>query len=99
MSAIDIQTIKHLSKLTQLELSDQTLSHFATSLTSISNFLDILSQANTDNVTPLLSTLELSETKSPVRGDIITEYNQRETLQAIAPKVEDGFYLVPEVME
>ncbi len=99
MSAIDIQTIKHLSKLTKLELSEETMSHFATSLTSISNFLDILSQANTDHVTPLLSTLELTEVSFPAREDFITEHNQRETLQAIAPKVDDGFYLVPEVIE
>ena len=99
MSSIDIDKIKYLSKLTQLDLSEDTQKNFASSLTSISNFLDILSQAHTDNVAPLLSTLELTQTKTLERDDIITEHNQRDELQAIAPKVEDGLYLVPEVIE
>jgi aspartyl-tRNA(Asn)/glutamyl-tRNA(Gln) amidotransferase subunit C len=29
----------------------------------------------------------------------VTETNQRELLQSIAPQVEDGLYLVPKVIE
>jgi aspartyl-tRNA(Asn)/glutamyl-tRNA(Gln) amidotransferase subunit C len=34
-----------------------------------------------------------------LRPDAVTETNQREQFQAIAPKTEAGVYLVPQVIE
>ena len=34
-----------------------------------------------------------------LRPDAVTEVNQREAFQAIAPKTEAGVYLVPKVIE
>jgi len=34
-----------------------------------------------------------------LREDVITDFNRREDFQSIAPKVEDGLYLVPKVIE
>jgi aspartyl-tRNA(Asn)/glutamyl-tRNA(Gln) amidotransferase subunit C len=34
-----------------------------------------------------------------LRPDEVTESNQRDTFQAIAPQVADGLYLVPKVIE
>ena len=34
-----------------------------------------------------------------LREDIVTESNQREALQAVAPLIEDGLYLVPRVVD
>jgi len=34
-----------------------------------------------------------------LREDVVTESDQRERFQAIAPQVEDGLYLVPKVIE
>jgi len=34
-----------------------------------------------------------------LREDKVTETNQREAFQAIAPQVEGGLYLVPQVIE
>jgi aspartyl-tRNA(Asn)/glutamyl-tRNA(Gln) amidotransferase subunit C len=34
-----------------------------------------------------------------LRDDVVTETNQRELFQSIAPAVEDGLYLVPKVIE
>ena len=35
----------------------------------------------------------------PLREDVVTETDQREQLQAVAPAVSDGLYLVPRVVE
>ena len=37
--------------------------------------------------------------KQRLRADIVTESDQREALQAVAPSVEDGYFLVPRVMD
>jgi aspartyl-tRNA(Asn)/glutamyl-tRNA(Gln) amidotransferase subunit C len=34
-----------------------------------------------------------------LREDRVTETNQRELFQSLAPQVEDGLYLVPKVIE
>lgn len=34
-----------------------------------------------------------------LRPDVVTETNQRDAFQAIAPATEDGLYLVPKVIE
>ena len=35
----------------------------------------------------------------PLREDSVTETDQRERYQAVAPAVEEGLYLVPKVVE
>jgi aspartyl-tRNA(Asn)/glutamyl-tRNA(Gln) amidotransferase subunit C len=34
-----------------------------------------------------------------LREDVVTETNERDAFQEIAPQVEDGLYLVPQVIE
>jgi aspartyl-tRNA(Asn)/glutamyl-tRNA(Gln) amidotransferase subunit C len=34
-----------------------------------------------------------------LRADVVTDVDQRELFQSIAPKVESGLYLVPKVIE
>ena len=45
---------------------------------------------------PLAHPLEATQR---LRADQVTERNQREAYQAIAPAVENGLYLVPKVIE
>jgi len=99
MSDIDISTVERLSKLAQIDLPADKQQALANDLGAIFDFIDLLSEADTDDVAPLLSTLELTQTPAQQREDVITEENQRDALQAIAPEVADGLYLVPEVIE
>ena len=39
------------------------------------------------------------EATQRLRADTVTERNQREAYQAIAPAVENGLYLVPKVID
>jgi aspartyl-tRNA(Asn)/glutamyl-tRNA(Gln) amidotransferase subunit C len=99
MSDIDIQTVERLTQLAQIDLPEHKAQALSHDLGSIFDFIALLSEANTDNVAPLLSTLELTQTPAQQREDIVSEPNQRDALQAIAPEVADGLYLVPEVIE
>ncbi|MEX0584386.1 MAG: Asp-tRNA(Asn)/Glu-tRNA(Gln) amidotransferase subunit GatC, partial [Natronospirillum sp.] len=50
--------------------------------------------------TTCLSTLSNPlDAKQRLRADVVTEPNQREHFQAIAPQTEAGLYLVPQVIE
>jgi len=65
----------------------------------LSNILDLFAQlaaADTDSIDPMAHPLDQVQR---LRDDVVTETDQREKFQAIAPAVEDGLYLVPKVIE
>ena len=51
---------------------------------------------DTQGVTPMAHPLHMTQ---PLRQDCVTEQNQRELFQSIAPQTEEGLYLVPKVIE
>jgi aspartyl-tRNA(Asn)/glutamyl-tRNA(Gln) amidotransferase subunit C len=55
-----------------------------------------MNSVTTDNILPVYNPLDAVQT---CRADAITETNQRELYQSIAPRIEAGLYLVPKVIE
>ena len=55
-----------------------------------------MQQVNTNGVAPLAHPLELRQT---LRADAVSETNQRDKFQAIAPQANAGLYLVPRFVE
>jgi aspartyl-tRNA(Asn)/glutamyl-tRNA(Gln) amidotransferase subunit C len=51
---------------------------------------------DTTGIAPMSHAQDLSQR---LRCDRVTETNQRELFQSIAPQVENGLYLVPQVIE
>jgi aspartyl-tRNA(Asn)/glutamyl-tRNA(Gln) amidotransferase subunit C len=51
---------------------------------------------NTSGIEPMANPLDATQR---LRDDVVTEYNKRDELQAIAPATEDGLYLVPKVID
>jgi len=93
LSEDNIKKIAHLAKL---NLSAEDLSHYAAQLSTILNFVEQMSEAKTDHISPVCHAHDASQ---PMRPDAVTESNQREAFQSIAPAVEGGLYLVPQVIE
>ena len=58
--------------------------------------IDELQAVNTTGIEPLAHALEVTQ---PLRTDVVSEQNQREAYQKIAPATQDGLYLVPKVIE
>jgi aspartyl-tRNA(Asn)/glutamyl-tRNA(Gln) amidotransferase subunit C len=68
-------------------------------LKDLSDILEFVAQMNavdTEAVTPMAHPLDLPQR---LRADEVTEENQRDLFQAIAPLTEAGLYLVPKVIE
>jgi aspartyl-tRNA(Asn)/glutamyl-tRNA(Gln) amidotransferase subunit C len=51
---------------------------------------------NTDDVLPMAHPMDQTQR---LRADEVTETDNRDNFQSIAPQVEDGLYLVPKVIE
>ncbi|MBD8483419.1 MULTISPECIES: Asp-tRNA(Asn)/Glu-tRNA(Gln) amidotransferase subunit GatC [Pseudomonas] len=89
----DVEKIAHLARL---GLNDADLPRTIEALNSILGLVDQMQAVDTRGIEPLAHPLEASQR---LRADQVTERNQRDAYQAVAPAVENGLYLVPKVIE
>ena len=94
--ALTLEDMNKIAHLARAGLSDDEKILYTDSLNNILGLIDELQAVNTTGIEPLAHALEVTQ---PLRADIVTEQNQRDAYQAIAPAVQDGLYLVPKVME
>ncbi|HXC10128.1 MAG TPA: Asp-tRNA(Asn)/Glu-tRNA(Gln) amidotransferase subunit GatC [Steroidobacteraceae bacterium] len=90
----DVEKIAHLARL---NITEQEMPVYVTSLSSIVNFVDELSRAETGAVLPMAHPLDAQHQR--LRADAVTESDNREKYQANAPAVQAGLYIVPRVIE
>ena len=93
---LSLDQIARLAHLARLELSQAEAAAMQQQLNDILAMVDQMSAVDTANVVPMSHPQEVTQR---MREDRVTEHNQRELFQAIAPQVEDGLYLVPKVIE
>ena len=93
LSKDDVHKIAHLARISIDEATEKTL---LPQLQSILKMVDEMSEVDTKNIEPMSHPLDAIQT---LRKDEITTTDRRETLQANAPAVEDGLFLVPKVMD
>lgn len=89
----DVEKIAHLARL-NLSAADKIL--YTSQLSNILDFAAQMDKIDTSQVEPLAHPLDLSQRSRP---DEVTEANQRDQFQALAPQVKAGLYLVPKVIE
>jgi len=90
------QDIKRIAHLARIEVSDQEAEATLTKLTGIMSLIEQMQAVNTKGIAPMSHSQDVTQR---LRQDVVTESNQRELYQSIAPEVEDGLYLVPKVIE
>jgi aspartyl-tRNA(Asn)/glutamyl-tRNA(Gln) amidotransferase subunit C len=88
--------VEKIAWLARLSLDDSDIPVYTRQLSRILYLVDQLDTVDTTDIEPLAHPLELT---TRLREDRITEQNQRERFQRIAPRVKDGLYLVPKVIE
>ena len=89
----DVDKIAHLARL---QIEEQDAPEYAQNLTNILDLVDQMQAVDTSDVSPMAHPLDAVQL---LRSDVVTEENQREQLQAVAPEVEEGLFLVPKVIE
>ena len=94
--SIDVDEVKKIAKLASLKVDEADIQSYATNL---SNILDLVAQMETVDTTGVTPMSHPFDAVQRLREDVVTDFNRREEFQAIAPKVEDGLYLVPKVLD
>ena len=90
------EQVQHIALLARLKLADGEFDDVVEKLSLIVDFVDQLQAAATDDVVPMAHPLNMSQR---LRPDEVTETDVRERMQRNAPSHQDGYYLVPRVIE
>ncbi|MEC8804310.1 MAG: Asp-tRNA(Asn)/Glu-tRNA(Gln) amidotransferase subunit GatC [Pseudomonadota bacterium] len=94
--AFDKAEVEKIAQLARLYISDSEIDEVTGRIRDILALIDQMQSVDTDHVVPLAHPLDLTQR---LREDDVTEFNRRGELQLLAPKVEQGLYLVPKVIE
>jgi aspartyl-tRNA(Asn)/glutamyl-tRNA(Gln) amidotransferase subunit C len=93
---LSLEEIRRLARLARIELAAPEAEALARDLNDILAMVEQMSAVDTRGVEPMAHPQEMAQR---LREDRVTERDQRELFQSIAPQVEDGLYLVPKVIE
>lgn len=94
--ALNTDDIKRIAHLARIEINEQEA---ASSLTKLSGILGLIEQMQAVDTTGIVPMSHSQDVEQRLRADVVTQTNQREAFQAIAPLTADGLYLVPKVIE
>jgi aspartyl-tRNA(Asn)/glutamyl-tRNA(Gln) amidotransferase subunit C len=85
-----------VAELARLEFGEEELEKFTEQLGNILKYIGKLNELDTKGVEPTSHVLDLA---TPLREDNVTEWITREDALQNAPQEEDGFFVVPQVIE
>lgn len=90
------QNIADIATLARLELDTERLQGVTQSINQILTLVEQLQSVPLDEVKPMAHPRDEHQR---LRKDEVTEHNQRDQFQAIAPDAQQGLYVVPPVIE
>ena len=94
--SVDAKTVARVAKLARISVAEYRLDPLAQELTGILDWIEQLNEVEVDGVEPMTTPVEM---RLPLRDDVVTQGGAPDKVLANAPRSEDGFYVVPKVVE
>lgn len=94
--SLNTNDVKRIAHLARLAISEEEAEATLAKLSGILGLIEEMQAVDTAGIIPMSHSQDVTQR---LREDTVTENNQRELLQSIAPSVENGLYLVPKVIE
>jgi aspartyl-tRNA(Asn)/glutamyl-tRNA(Gln) amidotransferase subunit C len=94
--SVDAATVRRIAHLARIAVADEEIEHLQGELNAILAFVEQLSEVNVANVQPMTSVTPMALKKRP---DVVTDGDIADQIVKNAPATEDGFFLVPKVVE
>ena len=95
MSVTQKDVVK-VARLARIALPDDQVEPMTNELNGLLNWIEQLGEVDVEGVEPMTTVVE---TTLPMRDDVITDGNVQDKVLANAPRSEDGFFVVPKVVE
>lgn len=88
--------VERIAQLARIEISATEADAMVGKLSAILGLIEQMQAVDTNGISPMSHAQDVTQR---LRDDIVTETDQRELFQRNAPAVENGLYLVPQVIE
>ena len=96
MSKLDKKTVKKVSTLAHIEMTDEDLEKMAPKLENIITWVEQLEEVNTENVEPLSSVANID---LPLRKDEVNDGQCVDKVLKNAPETTQGYFVVSKIVE
>lgn len=94
--SLSLEEVRRVAALARIEVSDAEAQATCAQLNNILGLIGQMQAVDTAGIEPMAHALDR---ELRLREDAVSEPDNRTAFQAIAPRVEDGLYLVPKVIE
>jgi aspartyl-tRNA(Asn)/glutamyl-tRNA(Gln) amidotransferase subunit C len=94
--SLTTQEVQKVARLARLAMNETEIETARSQLSGIFTLIAEMQAVDTHGIEPMSHAQDLSQR---LREDMVRETDQRELFQSIAPQVEGGLYLVPQVIE
>jgi aspartyl-tRNA(Asn)/glutamyl-tRNA(Gln) amidotransferase subunit C len=95
MTKIDLEQVKKVAHLARLNITPEEEKQLTTQLSSILEYVEQLSELDTENVPP---TTRAIDTSNITRRDELDPFPSKEDLLGQAPAQEGDYFRVPQIM-
>ena len=94
--SVDQATVRRIATLARITVLDNEVPHLQGELNAILRFVAELDEVDVSGVEPMTSVLPMA---LPLRRDAVTAGGIADRILANAPASEDGYFVVPKVIE
>jgi len=94
--SVDQAAVRRIARLARIAVTDTEVPHLQNEINAILAFVAELDAVDVSGVEPMTSVIPM---KLPMREDVVTDGDIEPAVLANAPLAEDGFFLVPKVIE
>lgn len=95
MAVVDNETVKHIAKLANLNLSEEELALYTKDMQEILEMANTINNVNTEEVN---ETIGANAKFNEFRKDEIKIFGDRELLLKNAPSQDEGMFRIPKVI-
>ena len=94
--SVDAATVRRIAHLARIAVAEDEVEHLRGELNAILAFVEQLTEVDVEGVEPMTSVTPMDMKKRP---DVVTDGGIPDDVIKNAPAAEDGFFVVPKVVE
>ena len=94
--SLTLDDVKRVAMLARIDVTDSESEKILEQLGGVFHLIEKMQSVDTSGVEPMAHAQDLV---ARLRPDVVTETDEHESFQSVAPQVEDDLYLVPKVIE
>jgi aspartyl-tRNA(Asn)/glutamyl-tRNA(Gln) amidotransferase subunit C len=94
--SVDAATVRRIAHLARIAVAEGEIEHLKGEINAILDFVELLKEVDVEGIEPMTSVTPM---KLRLRKDEVTDGGDPDKVLMNAPQSEDGFFLVPKVVE